>query len=446
MRKARKNLSLFAIFSGIGIAFAACGTLEQDSEKDLSPNDNHIQLTAADPLHCPEGFTLDANGQLCSNATNAKGPFTVEMKKRCVTAGGGSACSNDTWSADLARRIRGTNACPPGATFQKGLCVEGTDAFGPFTKAHVEACTKAGGGAVCKNDLRWNAAFAASKLPNAPTPPPSGLPWKWVSGLDYGLRSDGCGGGHFKASRGGGKRVHRGLDLLLPVGANLYSPCDGWVETGSDSGGYGSYSVVYCKVPARVAGSSSLTVSFLYGHLSRISTGSGVSISAGQKVGEVGKTGNANTSCVNPHVHFEATVETNFAAAATEVDLSDGFESGAPAQTKPETAGRKRSMMESEMEPLEGSAGKGFSTQQESAIGIQNVSTLVSRLTTNCMNPLGFSTTMGLSYNSSVDPFVLLSCLAGNKPTLTKSSLQGTFVRWSSFYKATAFDVNAGQR
>ena len=316
--------------------------------------------------------------------------------------------------------------CPPGATpSDRGVCVEGTFAFGPFSEAHVDSCLKSGGGEVCANTLRWNAAFANS---TAPTPPVNtSLPWKWISGLDHGLRTDGCGAGDFLAARGGGTRVHKGLDILLPVGANLYSPCAGTVETGYEGAGYGYYVVVTCRVPDSITGGNSTYVGLLYGHLSRLSVGNGASVGAGQKIGEVGKSGNAGTSCVNPHVHFEAVVGSTALRASMAVP---------------------RSMEESEAR-LEPSDLSSFARGEEGndPLGVLgNVNTLASGLASRCMNPLGFRAPGGLSYGNVIDPFVLLTCLAGNKPTLTRTNLQGAWWPWNTFYSASSFNVNVGRR
>ncbi|MCA2961414.1 MAG: hypothetical protein IOD12_14280, partial [Silvanigrellales bacterium] len=186
------------------------GTL-QSGLADNGPAGLNLQAAAAGDLACPQGSTLDTSGsKLCVVGNDALGPFSFGMKEKCREAGGGNACEGDRWSLPFARNLRGTSVCPPGATqSDRGVCVEGTLAFGPFTQGHVESCLKLGGGEPCTDSLQWNAAFANA---TAPTPPVNtSLPWKWISGLDHGLRTDGCGAGDFLAARGGGTRLHKGL-------------------------------------------------------------------------------------------------------------------------------------------------------------------------------------------------------------------------------------------
>jgi hypothetical protein len=337
------------------------------------------------------------------------------MKVNCKQSGGGPACDSPRWALTFARSLRGTGVCPPGATqSSRGICIEGKLAFGPFTEAHVQACEKNGGGSPCRNTLDWDAAFAEATAPQLPAN--TNLPWKWIAGLDYGLRTDGCGAGNFRAARGGGTRIHKGIDVLLPVGANLYSPCNGTVETGYDSGGYGNYLTITCRVPDTVARGENIYVSMLFGHLQGLSVRSGQSVSAGQKIGTNGKSGNANSSCINPHVHFEAIVRSSAFQAMNALP---------------------RSMIESESRRED----EGFPGTLATASG------LAAKLQSNCMGPLGFRAPGGLTSGEVIDPFVLLTCLAGNKPALQRpGGLQSTYWPWNNFYAATGFNVNIGRR
>lgn len=407
----------------------ACGANETEHAPEITEAqaEEPLALKPSTELVCPPGSTLDTSGsKLCVDGDSAVGPFTWEMKQICRKADRGDACNMGYWGLAFARSIRGSGVCPPGATqSDRGICIEGRDAFGPFTREHVDACVKNGGGDVCTNSLQWNGAFADATAPAIP--PNNALPWKWISGLDHGLRSDSCGAGDFLAPRGGGRRLHKGLDILLPVGANLYSPCAGNVETGFEGAGYGSYVVVTCRVPDRITGGNSTFVGLLYGHLSRLSVGNGATVRAGQKVGEVGKSGNATGNCVKPHVHFEAVVE----ATALRANMA-----------------MPRSMVESEarLSPSELSAFAMGGTENDSIGVFGNVGSLASGLASRCMNPVGFRTRKGLSYGNVIDPFVLLTCLAGNKPTLTRSNLQNAYLPWKSFYSASGFNVNIGIR
>jgi peptidoglycan-N-acetylglucosamine deacetylase len=121
-------------------------------------------------IECPSGYSLlkvgSAGGQLCVNGTDAWGPFTEEMKAGCVAAGGGPACESDRWGQAFALSLRGTGLCARGASFDEetGYCTEGANAFGPFPKALVDKCLAAGGGEVACRSARWNRNFLKNIL------------------------------------------------------------------------------------------------------------------------------------------------------------------------------------------------------------------------------------------------------------------------------------------
>jgi|GEM_PF-4294872 len=420
--KVKALLGLGCVVVGVGIV-ASCGDgSENRATAEVKDSNTSLALEAGSDLFCPAGASFDVASRMCTAGSNAVGPFTLEMKQRCKATKSVSECESQVWDLSFARGIRGTGACMPGAAQRvAGVCVEGSDAYGPFTVDHVANCKKFGGGNVCEASTRWSAQFAESTLP--PAPVNNALPWKYIAGVDYGMRSDGCGAGQFRAPRGGGTRVHKGVDILFPVGTTLNSPCAGNVETGVDPSGYGNYLVVVCRVPSVIAGSTSTFVSMLYGHLNSFAVGNGASVSAGQKIGTSGRSGNATSACVNPHVHFEAIVESTALRASNAMP---------------------RSMIASE------SMKESIATSeasQEAAAGIRgNVNTLVNSLSQRCLVPTGLRGTNGNTYGANIDPFLLLSCLVGNKPALQNSGRQNPFVRWGSWYTARTFDVNVGQR
>lgn len=110
------------------------------------------ELATSTNAFCPAGFTFDATYRLCVSATEAQGPFTVQMINTCKANGGGSACDGARWAVSFARSIRGTGTCMPGATLDSTVaaCVEGTNAFGVFTVTQVNHCKAAGGGPACE--------------------------------------------------------------------------------------------------------------------------------------------------------------------------------------------------------------------------------------------------------------------------------------------------------
>lgn len=96
----------------------------------------------------------------------------------------------------------------------------------------------------------------------------------------------------FGASRGGGSRRHQGNDIMSPYGTPLVAVVSGRV-TRTGNGGLGGKSVYL------YGGGTE----FYYAHLSTISVGSGQSVSAGQRIGGNGDSGNARGG--PPHLHFE---------------------------------------------------------------------------------------------------------------------------------------------
>lgn len=138
--------------------------LERRTDKGGTPSPN------PDSLACPEGFSAapvgNAGGMMCLSASEAQGPFTQGMQDACREKGGGEACSNIRWSRGMAIWLHGAARCPVGAEFdaQVGACVEGENAFGPFTKEQVKRCKALSANPdspVC-NGNRWSRGFLAS--------------------------------------------------------------------------------------------------------------------------------------------------------------------------------------------------------------------------------------------------------------------------------------------
>lgn len=216
---------------------AGCGSdqrpqLEGESvegrEVALEPAEVLSLALAAEDYFCPEDFAYNATSRLCESATEAAGPFTLAMIEKCKTSGGGTACSKDAWSRDFARKLRGTTVCPPGATrHTSGLCIEGSEAFGPFSKAHVKNCQDRDGGPACET-MRWGKDFAIATLPvesgATPTEDKFTFPFSGPADEDYVTppRS-------FGACRDGCARRHAGADLYGPIGRAVYAVGDGEV-------------------------------------------------------------------------------------------------------------------------------------------------------------------------------------------------------------------------
>lgn len=124
-----------------------------------------FQLQSTEELYCPEGFSLDTKLRFCTSETEAIGPFPEQMRLSCAQFGGGQACENDNWSKTFAENLRGDAFCPVGTVrTAEDLCSDGTNAFGPFPRAAVKKCEDLGGGNACYG-LRWQLAFAKSLVP-----------------------------------------------------------------------------------------------------------------------------------------------------------------------------------------------------------------------------------------------------------------------------------------
>jgi murein DD-endopeptidase MepM/ murein hydrolase activator NlpD len=240
------------------------------------------------------------------------------------------------------------------------------------------------------------------------TPPPPALdePWSYVMLVDHGVRSDDGGEGAFLAPRYHG--LHNGLDLLAPLGTPVQAPCNGKARAGS-SGSFGRFVQVVCKLPAELTRGRAAYASLFYSHLSRTSPSKRdfESVRRGQSVGAVGKTGNAAGSEIAPHLHLEIVVHDDEQAAL------DESHSG-----RDQTSSRAADVFAAALER-------------------------------ECLQPNGFEIKSGtLARARRIDPFVVLVCLAPDKPafSLPRAPLDAAAQRWSEHYRAKTFDVNVGRR
>jgi murein DD-endopeptidase MepM/ murein hydrolase activator NlpD len=84
------------------------------------------------------------------------------------------------------------------------------------------------------------------------------------------------------------------VDLAAPIGTDIFAAAPGTVSVAKSTGwnyGYGQYIVITHPNGTQT----------VYAHLSNINVSVGQSVSRGQKIGDMGSTGNST----GPHVHFE---------------------------------------------------------------------------------------------------------------------------------------------
>jgi len=108
------------------------------------------------------------------------------------------------------------------------------------------------------------------------------------------VRNDALGEGDFGAKRRNG-RSHSGIDIQAPVGTPVYAAKSGVAFCGEVPTGYGRYVMIYHPDGCQT----------MYGHLSNWCVRSAKKVRKGELIGLVGKTGNASSKYIQPHLHFE---------------------------------------------------------------------------------------------------------------------------------------------
>lgn len=108
------------------------------------------------------------------------------------------------------------------------------------------------------------------------------------------IRDDSYGDGHFGAKRSGG-RLHKGIDFSADVETPVFAAKGGIVREAGRKKGNGNYVVLSHIYGYRT----------YYCHLSKIAVKERQFVRAGDIIGYVGKTGNANYRAMRSHLHFE---------------------------------------------------------------------------------------------------------------------------------------------
>lgn len=143
--------------------FQSGADIESGAEVDETGDElaRPFWFATEDTAVCPSGSSFDDETGLCVQGDRAFGPFTRAMTLACA-ADGEAGCDDATWPLERAKRLRGEETCPDGATIdpELGVCVEGDYAFGPFDAAMIEDCAQRGGGTAC-GSLRWDRSLVA---------------------------------------------------------------------------------------------------------------------------------------------------------------------------------------------------------------------------------------------------------------------------------------------
>lgn len=108
------------------------------------------------------------------------------------------------------------------------------------------------------------------------------------------VRNDSHGDGEFGSKRRNG-RSHSGIDILAPVGTPVYAAKSGLAFKAEVPTGYGKYVMIYHPGGYQT----------YYGHLSEWAIRPVQHVRRGDLIGYVGKTGNAASKSMQPHLHFE---------------------------------------------------------------------------------------------------------------------------------------------
>lgn len=108
------------------------------------------------------------------------------------------------------------------------------------------------------------------------------------------VRNDSHGDGEFGSKRRNG-RSHSGIDILASVGTPVYAAKSGMAFKAEVPTGYGKYVMIYHPDGYQT----------YYGHLSEWAIKPLQRVRRGDIIGYVGKTGNASSNSIQPHLHFE---------------------------------------------------------------------------------------------------------------------------------------------
>ena len=115
-----------------------------------------------------------------------------------------------------------------------------------------------------------------------------------IATANMAVRNDAHGDGEFGSKRRNG-RSHSGIDILAPAGTPVYAAKSGLAFKAEVPTGYGRYVMIYHPGGYQT----------FYGHLLEWAINPVQHVNRGDLIGYVGKTGNAASKSIEPHLHFE---------------------------------------------------------------------------------------------------------------------------------------------
>lgn len=116
-------------------------------------------LGAESGFGCPSGFKFSTLYRFCTNGTHVQGSFPAQMISNCKAESPSSTSCNDLlWPVELAKRIRGTDQCPPGTGLDEilGVCAFDDYVFGPFPLDLIQLCSSNTANVETCQSMRWD--------------------------------------------------------------------------------------------------------------------------------------------------------------------------------------------------------------------------------------------------------------------------------------------------
>jgi len=253
-----RNVDVTEVFSAVGRMFAGEG---DDGWEDLYQSVFHPEDTAAVPTGAANDAANDA-------AESTAGSLAVRSQLK----------SSDGWLT-----------APPLTDTPKSDASSETLSEVSSSSAQADAAPEA-----TSQSTKGSAQKLSYILYSKQTLPDNVSMEQKVLGFDYCTPVMGTISSNFGYREHpieGDEKFHYGLDIAADEGTAIDCFAKGTVAAVGESSSYGKYIIV----------DHSGDFSTLYAHCSRVTVSSGSAVKEGQKIGEVGQTGEAT----GPHLHFE---------------------------------------------------------------------------------------------------------------------------------------------